>query len=331
MYSSDGGQTFTDGGTLPVTVPTGTIGTQIFPQVFGDPDVKYLGECTFVYSSIVLKKFRTAGVAQTLGVHRSTDCGRTWEGPFEVRPATNPSGVVTPGGSAADAADKEFIDVDPDTGRVIMTWTNFGANAVEIRSAYSNDGGRSWPTANGRLISATPEDGQSSIPRFARGSSNAYVAWRRFPFPGAFFGFGNTIAFARSKDSGVTWQAPIELSPEFITMDQVLGNDRVNTSPALAVDRSGGPRDGTIYVVYANNNSLDGADIVFQKSSDEGDTFSAPLLLNSRPGNDRARRPDRGHLHVLRRRRDQLGAAAAAHGQAVPCRSRERHRAAEPR
>ena len=66
-------------------------------------------------------------------------------------------------------------------------------------------------------------------------------------------------------------------------MDQVLGNDRVNTSPSLAVDNSRGPRRGTIYLVYANNNSGDGADIVFQRSTDKGLTFSAPLELNAAP------------------------------------------------
>jgi hypothetical protein len=114
------------------------------------------------------------------------------------------------------------------------------------------------------------------------------MAWRRFPFPGTFFGFGNTVGFSRSTDNGQTWSAPVELSPEFVTMDQVLGNDRVNTSPSIAVDNSGGPRTGSIYVVYANNNSGDGADIVFQRSMDQGTTFSTPLVLNSRPGNDRA-------------------------------------------
>jgi hypothetical protein len=68
----------------------------------------------------------------------------------------------------------------------------------------------------------------------------------------------------------------------------VLGNDRVHTSPSIAVDNSGGGASGNIYVVYANNNSTDGADIVFQRSTDEGLTFSPPILLNSRPGQDRA-------------------------------------------
>jgi hypothetical protein len=166
----------------------------------------------------------------------------------------------------------------------IMSWTNFTLNAVEIRTAISDDGG-----FIGRVVSATNADGQASIPRFARGSNEVYVSWRRFPFPGTFFGYGNVTAFARSSDGGLTWEAPIELSPEFITQDQILGNDRSTTSPSMAVDRTDGPRRGTIYIVYPNNNSLDGSDIVFQKSTDGGITFSAPLLLNSRPGQDRAR------------------------------------------
>ena len=54
-YSDDGGATFTDGGQLPVTTGTSTIGSTVYPQVFGDPEVKYLGGSTFVYFSIVVK------------------------------------------------------------------------------------------------------------------------------------------------------------------------------------------------------------------------------------------------------------------------------------
>ena len=285
MFSDDGGRTFTDGGQLPITTGTDVIGADVFPWVFGDPDVKYLGACTFVYSSILLKTFGS-GLAQTMSVHRSTDCGKTWQGPYEVRPATNPNGLLDAGGNAADAADKEFIDVDPDSGRVMMTWTNFTPAApgfVEIRSAFSDDGGLTWPAANGRVISAGPADGQGSIPRFARQSANVYAVWERFT---SFL--GRRIAFARSLDNGLTWQAPIDISFTFLTMDEVLGNDRVHNFPSLAVDRSGGPRDGTIYVTYANNNGGDGSDIVFQKSTDAGVSFSAPILINSRPGTDRA-------------------------------------------
>lgn len=301
MYSHDYGKTFTDGGQLPVsghpgTIPASSIGTTNLPQIFGDPEVKYLGGCTFVYSSIVVRRLPLGGTAQTMGVHRSLDCGATWQGPYEVQAATNPNGLLSTTGSALDAADKEFMDVDPDTGRLMMTWSNFGVVAVagtlrriiEIRSAISDDEGRTWPAANGRVIAATVADGQSSIPRFARGSNNVYAAWRRFPFPSALLGYGNVTAFARSTDNGLTWEAPIELSAEFLTQDQILGNDRSNTSPSLAVDVSFGPHAGNVYVVYPNNNSNDGSDIVFQRSTDGGRTFSTPMLINASPGRDRA-------------------------------------------
>ena len=291
MYSEDGGETFIDGGQLP-SPGNDTIGTTRLPQVSGDPEVKYLGNCVFIYSSIVIIKTSPTAAAQTMGVHRSKDCGKTWEGPFEVTAATNPNGILV-GGAPADAADKEFMDVDPETGRVIMSWSNFTPAApggVEIRTAFS-DNLKTAPLPTwspGVVVAATPDDGQASIPRFAASSNDAYVAWRRFPFPGTFFGFGSLVGFARSTDNGATWQAPINTSNEFFTMDQVLGNDRVNTSPSLAVDNSRGRHRGAVYLVYANNNSGDGADIVFQKSTDKGATFSTPIELNAAPGEDRA-------------------------------------------
>ncbi|HUR90022.1 MAG TPA: hypothetical protein VMZ74_13110, partial [Ramlibacter sp.] len=126
LYSDDGGKTFTDGGQLP-SPGDEAIGDTLFPMVFGDPEVKYLGNCVFVYASILVTKASDTADVQTLGVHRSTDCGRTWQGPFEVTSATNPSGIIEDG-FPADAADKEFMDVDPETGRVMISWSNFTPN-----------------------------------------------------------------------------------------------------------------------------------------------------------------------------------------------------------
>ena len=283
MYSDDGGEHFVDGGQLP-SPGTDAIGATRLPQVFGDPDVKYVGGCTFIYSSIVVAKFAPTQVVQTMGVHRSTDCGHTWSGPFEVTPATNPNGH---GAIPADVdADKELMDVDPDTGRVALSWTNFTPTSVEISTTYSDNITAATPTWSPRkIVGNTPADGQASVPRFAgHGSPNAYVAWWR-----SFDDLTNQVAFARSTDNGATWSAAVELAPTpFFFIDHILGNDRVHMFPSLAVDKSPSRFNGSLYVVYANNDSGDGADIAFQRSRDEGLSFSSPILLNSRPGNDRA-------------------------------------------
>jgi len=53
----------------------------------------------------------------------------------------------------------------------------------------------------------------------------------------------------------------------------------------MAVD----PVSGAIYVVHASRNlPPDFGDIYFQKSTDGGTTFSAPMAINASPGNDRA-------------------------------------------
>jgi len=265
MYSDDGGKTWVDGGQLPTSPGN---------NVFGDPDIQYLGGCNFVYSSILLTPS-----AQTMSVHVSRDCGHTWAGPIEVTSATDPIG----------AADKEFMSVDPETGRLALSWSDFtsaAAGGVAISTTYTDnilDTNNPVVWSARQVVSATAVDGQSSDPAFAKGSNNAYIVWRRFP------GFyTNSIGFARSTDNAQTWSAPIEINSNFVTMDQVLGNDRVNTSPSLAVDNSSGSNAGNVYVVYADNNNFDGADIYFQRSTDGGVTFSAPRTLNARPGFDRA-------------------------------------------
>jgi len=287
-YSDDGGVTWTDGGQLP-SPGTDFIGGTAYPQIFGDPDIRYLGSGTFIYSSIMLKKFGANAVAQTLCVHRSVDFGHTWAGPFDVPSATNPHGLVDGSGNARDAADKELIDVDPDTGRVLIVWSNFTSavpGGVEISSTFSDNAATGNPPtwSARRVISDGLTFSQGSVPRFAGNSStNVYASWMR-----AAPGSQAAIVFAKSTDNGGTWGTPFDLSPEFIAMDQVLGNDRVTNFPSLAVDVSAGPRSGNIYVVYSDNDAGDGADVMFQRSTNQGAVFSAPIALNSRPGTDRA-------------------------------------------
>jgi hypothetical protein len=283
-YSDDGGATFTDGGQLPITTGTSNIGATILPQVVGDPEIKYLGSCNFIYFSIMVKKFSATTAAQTMCVHRSTDCGHTWTGPFEVTAATNPHGSVTAGGSPRDSADKEFADVDPETGRVLMSWSNFtpfAPGGVEISTTFSDDMlSATPPTWSPRsILGATANDGQSRFRVLPAGRDVCRLA--------PCIRGNSATGFARSIDNGASWGPAVNLAPaNFYLMDQVLGNDRINTSPSLAVDLSSGAYAGSIYVVYANSSTTDGADIVC--AAERRNQLSPPVALDSRPGTDRA-------------------------------------------
>ena len=110
----------------------------------------------------------------THGLHRSTDCGHTWEGPFVfIDSASNPNGFVDDFGNPFDAADKEQIDVDRATGRVIVSWTNFSLE-LEISTSYSDNVLAPVPTWSPRVIvGARPGvDGQAPTPRFGPFGSN---------------------------------------------------------------------------------------------------------------------------------------------------------------
>lgn len=297
--SHDGGATFTVTGVMP-SPGNQSIGTTLYPQIFGDPDIKWVPAAStpnggvFVYASIMVRTIAGptgTGTVQTMCLHRSLDFGDTWQGPFEVTSATNPNGTFS-GNNARDTADKEFIDVDPDTGRVMIAWSNFTSGTFspvgkQMFTSYSDNlATAATPTwsapVNVNIAGTIP--GQGIIPRFAgNGSPNVYVAYQSQTT-----GLAAQEYFARSTDNGVTFSPAVPLTAAtFKFMDYILGNDRSHCFPWMDVDLSNGLFSGNIYVAYANNDANDGADIVFQKSVDGGLNFTAPVLLNARPGLDR--------------------------------------------
>ncbi|MDH3196846.1 MAG: choice-of-anchor D domain-containing protein [Candidatus Krumholzibacteria bacterium] len=251
-YSHDGGVTWTDNAQL----PTSGAGD----QVFGDPDVKSWTDGAnvfFVYSSLYTNPLGNS----SLCVHVSTDGGVTWLGPREVTTATSPT----------DFPDKEFIDVDPETGRIIVSWTNFGASTT-MRVTYSDDLGLTW---NGPWVFPAASAGQGSVPRCDPTSLMAYVVWRS----------GGNIVFSRSIDNGITWGAPVNTVTGLGSPMNPYGSDRIHGFPSMDVDAI----SGAIYVVYsARQLAPDFSDVYFMSSNTMGATWSAPVTINARPGGDRA-------------------------------------------
>jgi hypothetical protein len=299
--SSDSGATFPTTGALP-SPGNQSIGTTLYPQIFGDPDIKWINAPStpnggvFVYASIMVRTIAGptgTGTVQTLCIHRSLDYGVTWQGPFEVTPASNPNGTFS-GNNARDSADKELIDVDPDTGRLMVGWSNFTSTTFapgtgkQMLTTFSDDAATAaTPTWSTKVVvnNAGTLPGQGIIPRFAgNGSPNVYVVWQ-----GQTTGLAANEYFARSTDNGVTFAPAVALTAStFKFIDYILGNDRSHCFPWMDVDNS--PvlaTKGNIYIAYADNTLNDGSDITFQKSVDGGLNFTPPVRLNARPGQDR--------------------------------------------
>ncbi len=272
--SSDGGATWAE-------VPVGPGGLGVLPsvtggQVFGDPEIEWNpmlngGAGGFVYASIYVRPAGSGG-GQGLSIHTSNATGTVWSNPIEVSTAF----------IAAAAADKEFMDVNPNTGRILISWTNFpNAGGSEIRTTFSDNFGVTWSPSV--IIGTDTGFVQSSMPEFLPGATNAtssaYVVWRTIDA-------GNTrnVGCSRSTDGGATWSAQVKLdSANFAPEDFNQGNDRINTSPALDVD----PTSGRVYVIYQRNNSVGTGDMALRSFVGACAT-AAPILIDSAPGTDRA-------------------------------------------
>jgi len=266
-----------DGGNTWLQVPVGPNGSSTLPgavggSIFGDPDVKFdPTRSIFIYSSIFV---RPGDGLQGMSIHTSNADGSVWSNPIEVGPS-----FIT-----GEAADKEFNDINPVTGRFHISWTQFSSNPTRILTTYTDDLGATWAPAS--LLVQAPTNGgvQASVPRVLPGTTNAnstiYVVWRNSaPTTGV-----RNVGCTRSTDGGTTWDTPVDLdATSFPPEDQILGMDRVNTSPAMAIDHT----TGRVYVVYQRNNATGTGDIALRTFT--GACQAGPaVLLNSNPGNDRA-------------------------------------------
>jgi hypothetical protein len=135
-YSTDGGQTFTDGGTLPNAPGKNN---------FGDPWLATDKNGTMYYSNLV---FDLANFNLLVGVARSTDGGKTWSQATPIPPpAGNEFGyqsdkdALTTGGpgNLYDVWDDFTTTFDPTTG----IFTAYSGLPV----AHSTDGAGSWSIA----------------------------------------------------------------------------------------------------------------------------------------------------------------------------------------
>jgi hypothetical protein len=227
-YTTNGGATWTDGGT---PLKQGTIST------WSSDPVVTVNEKTgyFYYCGLTTNTGSNNGV----GVARGHFSGSS----FVWDAAT----VVASGSNASFAFDKEWMCADSLTGNLYVTWTRFTTTGDAIWFARSTDNGATWGAAI--QISVTAENGLVSGSRPVVGpNGEVYVVYNGLGSIDA-----DNMKIAKSTNNGVSFSSNVVAGTtmdNYFTGAPGFNRGRAINFPAVAVDRSNGVNRGRIYMTY---------------------------------------------------------------------------------
>jgi hypothetical protein len=201
----------------------------------------------------------------------STDQGATWSGNAQIL-----SGDLDKGAPGTDVS-----STSPFYGRTYLAFTNF-TPPFRIVLSYTSNSGTSWSSVGN--VNNSAGSNRSFGPAVSTSPTGiVYVAWAS-SIPNSPF-TEDYIGFAKSSNGGVNWtvnETAIDCNG-IRTTTLTPWTIRANSFPAIDVDRTGGPRNGWIYIAVTDKNfSPAGSDpdIVIHRSTDEGNTWSSGVRVN---------------------------------------------------
>jgi hypothetical protein len=229
--------------------------------------------------------------ATAILVSKSTDGGDTWSEPVTV--VRDPSGVAPflfhdKESITADPTDSNFVYAVWDRSRFPSDRPNFNAQHAfsfrgDIMFARTTNGGASWEPARaifepmknqftiGHQIVVQPDGDLFDFFTLFQGSGNNP--------PGA------SLAYISSTDHGATWSDPVVIRKiRFIGAfdpDTGLPIRAEGFVPEVAVD----PANGNLYVTWQDTRFAGVDQIAFTMSTDDGDSWSAPIKVSQTPSN----------------------------------------------
>jgi len=209
------------------------------------------------------------------GTAYSDNEGSSWT---HVQVAPNPGSL----------ADKNHMWVDNSAGssfqgRLYAAWTDFGGtNDGNIVVSRSTNNGLTWTTRQN--ISNNLGSYQQGVHVQTGPNGEVYAFYTNYTSGGV--QDEPAYSLSRSFDGGVSWTAAnIITGTRGIRVTGTGKNMRTNSFPSSAVDVSGGPNNGNLYMVWTNVgvpgvNTGNDKDVYLIRSTNQGATWSSPIRVN---------------------------------------------------
>lgn len=182
----------------------------------------------------------------------------------------------------ADRQNETSIALDSDdVGNLVVGTNDYRNGDVDAGVAYSFDHGHTW-TANtlaGLHASYGKYDAQGDPAVGGLRGGKFHYAFIDFDRDEPGGTFENRLAVATSSDGGVTWPL-LGVIVDHQDPPPVGTQHDIEDKPYLAVDRTGGPRDGNIYVTWTRFVPAGSGRIMFSRSTDGGTSFSTPMQIS---------------------------------------------------
>lgn len=188
-------------------------------------------------------------------------------------------------GASDGAADDDYCNMASDmSGRVIAVWESNGipgagvGSDLDIHFASSSDHGRTWGSSARLNSNAGTDTGVDEQPRIWTDTQGTWiVVWRSTENLGGSLGTDYDIVYTRSDDSGASW------SPVAAVGSSFANDSGLDTEPTVCSDNAG----NWIIAWHSGQDLVGGVpigsddDILFSKSSDNGQTWAAARILNT--------------------------------------------------
>jgi hypothetical protein len=235
----------------------------------GDPGVSIDKNGVFILTHI---GYTFTGVYS----HYSTNMGANWSNAYTI---TNQS---------PEDKGTSTTDINPSSpyyGRTYAIWANTQVYPWAIMISYTSNSGVNWSTAQ-YINSPAPQ--RCSGGYIETGTDGTvYACWSGIS---GVYPFRTVLAgFAYSTNGGVNWNvqqnayAVNGIEPNLFQKSNI----RVNSIPRFDIDKSGGPRNGWIYMISPERGTdADSADIILHRSSNGGLNWSTGIRVNQDPHNN---------------------------------------------